>query len=52
MHGYYTTMKHIPTRSTYQLIIEIDEDLFPIVCANIGFPESGSPVCVKLEKVE
>lgn len=50
--GAYTTAKHIPTRSVWQLVIEIDEGLFPIVCADIGWPTNGEPVAIKLEKLD
>lgn len=39
--GDYRTHKHIPSRSCYQLIIEVSEEEFPKVCDTLGYPRTG-----------
>lgn len=39
--GDYRTHKHIPSRSCYQLIIEVSEEEFPKVCDTLGYPKTG-----------
>lgn len=41
IRGDYRTHKHIPSRSCYQLIIEIPEADFPNACQVLGYPTTG-----------
>lgn len=41
IRGDYRTHKHIPSRSCYQLIIEISEADFPNACQVLGYPATG-----------
>ncbi len=45
----YRTHKHIPSRSCYQLILEVSEELFPLVCDTLGFPKAGENIFVNVE---
>ena len=45
----YRTHKHIPSRSCYQLIFEVSEELFPVVCDTLGFPKAGVNTYVNIE---
>lgn len=46
--GDYRTNKHIPSRSCYQLIIEVPEESFPEVCRTLGYPKTGENTYVAI----
>lgn len=37
----YKSMRHIPSRKCYQLLLEVAEEEFPNVCQILGYPKTG-----------